>query len=83
MLEETGFKLKDIALFDNIKSYEYNSNRGYLEIDATIYTAKFDEKVCEPIEKNHEIIWGKPEDHIDNMYHEYQKVVLREYIEKL
>ncbi|MBQ9012064.1 MAG: NUDIX domain-containing protein [Bacilli bacterium] len=83
MLEETGFKLKDIALFDNIKSYEYNSNRGYLEIDATIYTAKFDEKVCEPIEKDHEIIWGKPEDHIDNMYHEYQKVMLREYIEKL
>lgn len=51
MIEETGYKLKDIKLFDDIISYEYNSSRGYLKINATIYTAKFDEKVCEPIEK--------------------------------
>lgn len=79
MIEETGYKLKDVKLFDNIISYEYNSSRGYLKIDATIYTAKFDEKVCEPIETDHPILWGKPEEHIDNMYHEYQKVMLKEY----
>lgn len=79
MIEETGYKLKDVELFDNIISYEYNSSRGYLKIDATIYTAKFDEKVCEPIETDHPILWGKPEEHIDNMYHEYQKVMLKEY----
>lgn len=83
MIEETGYKLKDIKLFDDIISYEYNSSRGYLKINATIYTAKFDEKVCEPIEKNHPILWAKPEEHIDNMYHEYQKVMLKEFCEKL
>jgi len=83
MIEETGYKLKDIKLFDDIISYEYNSSRGYLKINATIYTAKFDEKVCEPIEKDHPILWAKPEEHIDNMYHEYQKVMLKEFCEKL
>ena len=35
------------------------------------------------LEKNHPILWAKPEEHIDNMYHEYQKVMLKEFCEKL
>lgn len=82
MLEETGYTIKDIELFDRLTSYEYNSSRGNLKIVATIYLAKLDKKVVEPIEKDHPILWGKPEEYINKMYHEYQRVILKEYIEK-
>lgn len=82
LIEETGYTIKDIKLFEKLISYEYNSSRGNLKIVATIYTAKFDKKITEPIEKDHQILWGKPEEYIDKMYHEYQKVILKEYSEK-
>lgn len=82
MFEETGYTIKDIELFDRLISYEYNSSRGNLKIVATIYLAKLDKKVVEPIEKDHPILWGKPEEYINKMYHEYQRVILKEYIEK-
>ena len=82
MIEETGYTLKDISLFEKLISYEYNSSRGNLKIVATIYTAKFDKKISEPIEKDHQILWGKPEKFIDIMYHKYQRVILKEYCEK-
>lgn len=83
LIEETGYTIKDIKLFEKLISYEYNSSRGNLEIVATIYTAKFDKKVAEPIEKDHQILWGKPEEFINIMYHEYQRVILKEYSEKM
>lgn len=79
LLEETGYTIKDINLFDKIVSYEYNDCRGNLKIVATIYTAKFDKKISEPIEKDHKILCGKPEEYISKMYHEYQRVILKEY----
>lgn len=82
MLEETGYTINKIELFDKIISYEYNSSRGNLKIVATIYLAKLDKKVVEPIEKDHPILWGKPEEYINKMYHEYQRVILKEYIKK-
>lgn len=81
MIEETGFTLKDIKPLDRLISYEYNSSRGNLKIVATMYTAKFDKKIQEPIEKDHKILWGKPEEFIDKMYHKYQRVLLQEYCE--
>lgn len=81
MIEETGYTLKDIKPFDKLISYEYNSSRGNLKIVATIFTAKFDQKIKEPIEKDHPILWGKPEEYINKMYHKYQKVILKEYSE--
>ena len=82
MLEETGYTIKDIELFDRITSYEYNSSRGNLKIVATIYLAKLNKKVVEPIEKDHPILWGRPEEYINKMYHKYQRVMIKEYIEK-
>lgn len=82
MIEETGYTIKDVKLFDKLISYEYNSSRGNLKIVATIYLAKLDKKIVAPIEKDHPILWGKPEEYINKMYHEYQRVILKEYIEK-
>ena len=82
IIEETGYTLKEVAPLESLISYEYNSSRGNLKIVATIYTAKFDKKITEPIEKDHQILWGKPEEFIDIMYHKYQRVILKEYCEK-
>lgn len=82
MIEETGYTIKNVELFDRLISYEYNSSRGNLKIVATIYLAKLDKKVTEPIEKNHPILWGKPEEYINKMYHKYQSVILKEYIKR-
>lgn len=82
MIEETGFTLKDIRPLEKLISYEYNSSRGNLKIVATMYTAKFDKKIKEPIEQDHQILWGKPEEFIDKMYHKYQRVLLKEYCNK-
>ena len=78
-IEETGYTLKNIKPFDIVKSYEFNKKYGNLEIEATIYTAEFDNKVRESIEHN-EIIICYPEEYKNNLYHEYQRYVLRKYI---
>ena len=83
MIEETGYTIKDVKLFEKLISYEYNSSRGNLKIVATIYTAKLNKKIAEPTEKDHKILWGKPEQFIDIMYHKYQRVMLKEYSEKI
>jgi len=82
LIEETGYTLKNIEYFDKVKSYEYNENHGYLEIIATIYIAEFDKKVAEKIEKN-EIIICNPKEYEDKLYHEYQRYVLKKYINKM
>lgn len=79
VIEETGCTLKNIEYFDSVKSYEYNENHGYLEIIATIYTAEFDKEVADKIEKN-EIIICNPKEYEDKLYHEYQRYVLKKYI---
>lgn len=78
MLEETGYNIVNPKLFDRVISYEYNSSRGYLKIIASIYTAKLGNKICDPIEKDHKIMWGKINDFIPLMYHKYQKFILKE-----
>lgn len=78
-IEETGYTLKNIKYLDKVKSYEYNENHGNLEIVATIYTAEFDKKIADKIEKN-KIITCKPRDYKDKLKHEYQRYVLRKYI---
>ena len=83
MLEETGYAIKNIKLFKKIISYEYNSSRGYLKIVATIYIAKFDKKIKEPIEKDHPILWNKPSAFRDKMYHEYQKYIIDDYLKEI
>lgn len=79
VIEETGCTLKNIKYFDTVKSYEYSENYGYMEIIATVYTAEFDKKISDKIEKN-EIIICNPKEYEDKLYHEYQRYVLKKYI---
>lgn len=82
LVEEAGYTLKDIKFFDIVSTYIYSKEKGYMDIDATIYIAKFDKKVAEPIEKDHKIIWVDPLEYKDKLYREYQRYILNEYVSK-
>ena len=53
-----------------------------MDIDATIYTAKFDIKIKEPIELDHQLVWVNPIEYKDKLYREYQRYILNEYVKK-
>ena len=82
VIEESGYTLKNVEHFDTVKSYEYSERYGNLEYIASIYIAEFDKKTTEPIETNR-ILICKPKEYESKIKHEYQKYVLRKYINKM
>lgn len=79
IVEETGYSLRNVKLFDKIKSWCYNDKYGYLNVEATIYIANFDKSIAKPIEEDHEIIWVEPLEYKNKLYHEYQRYILNKY----
>ena len=82
-IEETGYTIKNIEPFDEVRSFIDGEEKGHLEVEAYVYTAEFDEKVAEPIEKDHKVLWVNPEEYKDKMYREWQKYILAEYVERM
>lgn len=82
VIEEAGYSIKNIKYFDKVTAWADGVKRGPLDVTATVYVAQFDEKVMEPIEKTHEVLWVNPEDYRDKLFHEYQRYVLDEYIKR-
>lgn len=82
IIEKTGYSLRDVELFDKINYWRYNDKYGYLDVEATIYIAKLDKKILEPIENDHRILWVSPLEYKDKLYHKYQKYILNKYILK-
>lgn len=82
VVEESGYSLKNIRLFDKVNSWCYNEKYGYLDVEATIYIAKFGEKIAKPTEEDHKVLWVNPLEYKDKLYHEYQRYVLKRYISK-
>ena len=80
LIEESGYRIKNIKFFDKVKAWADGGDRGPLDVTATIYTAEFDKKVTEPIEKDHKILWIDPTEYKNKLYHEYQRYLLEEYI---
>ena len=82
-IEETGYTIKNIEQFDELRSFIDGEEKGYLEVEAYVSTAEFDEKVAEPIEKDHKVLWVNPEEYKDKLYREWQKYILAEYVERM
>lgn len=82
MIEEAGYSIKNIKELDEVGSYIYDKDKGYFEVIANVYTAEFDEKVTEPIEKDHIVLWVNPEEYKDKMYREWQRYIMEKFIEK-
>ena len=53
-----------------------------LFVTATFYIANFYKKITEPIEKDHRVLWVNPENYKDKLFHEYQRYILKEYIDR-
>ena len=82
LIEEAGYTLKNIEKFEEVGSYIYAEDKGYLEVIAYVYIAEFDEKIAEPIEKDHTVLWVKPEDYANKMCREWQTYIMERFIEK-
>lgn len=82
VIEESGYTLTNIRYFDKVSSWCYSEEKGYMDVTATFYIAKFDKKIVNPIEENHKVIWVNPMEYKDKLYHEYQRYILSEYISK-
>lgn len=78
--EEIGYLLKDIKNLIEIGSYSLSKEKGYLDVEAYIHTAKLDKKICEPVEKDHSLIWVNPKDYIGRMSQRWQDEALRIYM---
>ena len=82
-IEETGYTIKNIKPFDEVRSFIDGEEKGHLEVEAYVYIAEFDEKVTEPIEKDHKVLWVNPDEYTDKLFREWQKYILKEYIERM
>lgn len=80
VIEESGYSLKNIKIFDKVTSWCHSEANGYMDVEATIYIANFDKNIIKPIEEDHEIIWVNPLEYKDKLYHEWQRYILNKYI---
>ena len=80
LIEESGYTITDIRFFDSVSTYIFNEEKGYMDIDAKIFIAKFHKKIAEPIEKDHKIIWVDPLEYKDKLFREYQRYILGKYV---
>lgn len=80
ILEETGYTIKNMKYFDKIESLCYSNKYGNIDMDATIFIAQFDKKITKPIEKDHKILWVRPQEYSGKLYHKYQNIILDKYI---
>lgn len=82
LIEEAGYSLKNIKEFDEVGSFIYAEDKGYLETISSVYIAEFDEKIAKPIEEDHTVLWVKPEEYKSKMYREWQRYIMQKFIEK-
>lgn len=82
LIEESGYTLKNIEKFDEVGEFGYAEGKGYLEMISYVYVAEFDEKISEPIEKDHTVLWVNPEDYVGKMFRKWQEYILKQYIQK-
>lgn len=82
VIEESGYSIKNIKYFNKVTAWADGVKRGQLDVIATFYIANFDKKITEPIEKDHRVLWVNPKEYKDKLFHEYQRYILDEYINK-
>ena len=82
MIEEAGYSIKNIKEFEEVGQFIFTEDHGYIEVIASVYIAEFDKKVAEPIEKDHTVLWVKPEEYASKMFREWQRYIMEKFIEK-
>ena len=82
LIEEAGYSIKNIKEFKEVGSHIFDEDKRYLEVIASVYIAEFDEKVAEPIEKDHTVLWVKPKEYVYKMFREWQRYIMERFIEE-
>lgn len=82
IIEEVGYSIKNIREFEEVGSFFYSEDKGYLEVVASVYIAEFDEKIADPIEKDHTVLWVEPEEYVGKMFREWQRYIIKKFIER-
>jgi 8-oxo-dGTP diphosphatase len=81
-LEEIGYDIKNIRYFDKVGSYYYLDFKDlYIEAIVTFYIADIGDKICNPIETTHELIWMDLNDAISLLYFAFHKYILEKYLD--
>lgn len=80
LIEESGYLIKNVKEFNEVGQYLYADGKGFLDVQAYVYIAEFDNKIKEPIEKDHMVLWVNPEEYVNKLYREWQRYILQEYI---
>ncbi len=81
--EEIGYSLKNIEYMENLGCYYYFDIMDKYELAIMdFYKAEIGKKVCEPLEKDHKLVWVEPEKIVDKMYFPYHRYILNKYLEK-
>ena len=80
-IEGSGYSIKNINFFDKVTAWADGGERGPLDVTASVYIAEFDKKVAEPIEKDHRVLWINANEYKNKLYHEYQRYILKKYME--
>ena len=81
MIEEAGYTIKNIKELGEVGEFIFAGDKGYIEVIASVYIAEFDKKVAEPIEKDHTVLWVKPEEYASKMFREWQRYIMEKFIE--
>jgi len=81
MIEEAVYSIKNIKEFEEVGQFIFTEDHGYIEVIASVYIAEFDKKVAEPIEKDHTVLWVKPEEYASKMFREWQRYIMEKFIE--
>lgn len=81
LIEETGYTLSNISYFTEIGEFLKAKDGKYIEVMATVYTAKFNKKVKEPKEKDHHIMWINPLEYKGKLFRKWQNYVLDLYVQ--
>lgn len=82
LIEESGYLIKNVKEINEVGQFLYAEEKGFLEVQAYVYIAEFDKKIKEPIEKDHKVLWVKPEEYESKLCREWQRYILQEYIKK-
>jgi len=82
LIEESGYTIKNIKKFDEVGSYIYAEDKGFLDVEAYVYIAEFDEKITEPIEKDHTVLWVEPEEYVSKMFRKWQRYIMERFIQE-
>ncbi|MCQ2485946.1 MAG: NUDIX domain-containing protein [Clostridia bacterium] len=81
VIEETGYGVKIESFFASAEQYKPDqTDIGYFHPIQNYYIGQLTEKICKPIEEDHELQWIFPQDVVGKMALEMQEWALNEYL---